>query len=96
MKPVRQSSKARQDLIEIWKYIATDNIDAADLLWKRFEALYDKLARQPGMGRRHASSEATMRVYPLGRYLVFYITDEQGIVIQRVLHAARDYTDIFD
>lgn len=97
MNQVRQSSRARQDLIAIWQYIAMDNLAAADHLWAQFEKTYDKLAAHPGIGRHYDATENRMRCYPLGRYLIFYLQEnDEGILIYRVLHSARIIADLID
>jgi toxin ParE1/3/4 len=42
--------RARQDVNDIWDYIADDNIEAADRVLDALEAAMIKLARNPGMG----------------------------------------------
>src|SRR6266849_4125190 len=43
---------ARNDLNEIWEYIAQDNLDAAERLVERIEELCALLAERPQLGRR--------------------------------------------
>jgi antitoxin ParD1/3/4 len=42
--------EARADLIEIWKYIAEDSIDAADQAIARLDDAFRRLGQTPGMG----------------------------------------------
>jgi toxin ParE1/3/4 len=44
---VVRSRQAEADLIEIWRYIARDNPDAADRVLDRIERMVDLLARHP-------------------------------------------------
>jgi plasmid stabilization system protein ParE len=43
------SVPAKRDLLEIWIYIAEDNMDAADATERRIRGFCDKLAKSPGM-----------------------------------------------
>lgn len=89
MSRVVLSERARNDLEEIWHYIATDNVEAADSLVAGIEARFRVLADSPQLGRARDDIAAGFRYFPVGSYLILYRiqTDEIGIV--RVLHAAR-------
>ena len=60
---------ADRDLDEIWEYIATDSIDAADrLVAKLFEA-FELIARMPTVGhRREDLTEHPVRFWTVGTY----------------------------
>jgi toxin ParE1/3/4 len=47
---VIRTNRADEDLIEIWSYIAVDNISAADRVLDAIEARWDNLARHPYSG----------------------------------------------
>jgi plasmid stabilization system protein ParE len=44
--------EASQDVLDIWDYIANDNIDAADRLVESLFEAFDELAGMPRMGHR--------------------------------------------
>lgn len=89
------SEQAREDLIDIWQYIALDSIDNAD----RFvDLIYDQcaeLASMPEMGRKRDALIPGMRSFPVKRYVIFYRVREDMIEISRVLSAYRDLNSMF-
>jgi toxin ParE1/3/4 len=87
---VRRRPQARLDLIDIWTYIAQDNPDAADALLDRFEATMARLAERPLIGRQRPELGDTLRSFPLGNYVIFYIPNNNGVEIVRVLSGYRD------
>lgn len=42
--------EARQDLVDIWDYLANESLDAASRVMDRLEQAFDRLAEMPGMG----------------------------------------------
>jgi toxin ParE1/3/4 len=89
MSRVSVSALARNDLEEIWHYIATDNVEAADRLLAGIEARFLVLADSPRMGRARDDIAAGFRYFPVQNYLILYRIEAAGIGIVRVLHAAR-------
>jgi toxin ParE1/3/4 len=87
---VRISSRAQEDLEEIWDFIAEDNPDAADrfndLLLEKFKIL----GRQPKIGRLRKELGPALRSFAVGHYIIFYRQIPKGVDIFRVLHGARD------
>jgi toxin ParE1/3/4 len=91
---VRKTALAESDLEDVWFYIALDNPSAADGVLDaiaRDAALY---AHQPLMGRRRDELMRGLRSFPVGRYIVYYLPQPDGIEIVRVLDAARDVDSI--
>jgi len=43
---------AETDVLDIWSYIARDNLEAADRMIDRFTEAYELLARNPNSGER--------------------------------------------
>ena len=82
--------RASADLIEIWEYIAADNMDAADALIDRIDAKFQAIAAQPSIGRERSEFAPGLRSLPLSPYVIFYRPMDGGIEIVRVLHGARD------
>ena len=54
------------------------------------------LATNPEGGPRREDLAPSLRFYPVGNYLIFYLPFEDGITLVRVLHGARDYAWAFD
>ena len=97
MARVIKSIQAETDLDDLWLYIAQDNSAAADRLLDNIEAQCRLVATQPHMGRKRDELAAGLRIFPVGRYIVFYKIlkeGEEGVEIVRILHGARD-SEIF-
>lgn len=91
MSLVRLTQSAQTDLLEVWTYIAEENMDAADGVLDAIERDATLLATQPMMGRARNELVRGIRSWPTSTpYILFYEADLQGIVIVRVLHHARD------
>ena len=91
---VIRSSAADQDLVEIWRYVARDNSDAADQLLRRCDARIESLRVNPELGERVEPSKVGLRRVVEGNYLIFYQIRDDGLYIVRVLHAARRWEDL--
>jgi len=88
-----RTARAEEDLIEIWMYIAADNLAAADRLLDRIEAKCQMLADNPGLGQACPDIAPQLRYSLVGRYLILYREIESGIEIVRVVHGARHLAD---
>ncbi len=89
------SEQAREDLIDIWQYIALDSFDNAD---KFVDLIYDtcsELASMPEMGRKRDGLIPGIRSFPVKRYVIFYRIRKNQVEIIRVLSAYRDLSAIF-
>ena len=90
---VLRTSEAAADLDGIWSYIAQRNIAAADQLIDQLYSRFLLLAQYPESGEKQPLlADGTYRRIVEGNYIVYYRPDEAGIIIVRVLHAARDET----
>lgn len=91
----RLTRRARQDVLDIWKYIADDDESAADwfvdLLTRHFALLGDN----PHAGRKRDDLRPRYRCFPVGQYLVFYRIAEPGVQILRIVHGRRDIASLF-
>jgi plasmid stabilization system protein ParE len=95
MKGFILTSKAKQDLSEVWDYIADDDMQAADRVLDALEAAMVKLAKNPGLG--HWSEDLTdkrHRFFLVYSYLIVYRHETKPLQIIRVLHAARNVQSI--
>lgn len=89
------SQSAHNDLLEAWLYIAEENQPAADKLLDAINKEANTLALQPLMGRARPELADCLRSWPTSTpYLLFYLADEVGITVLRVLHHARDVRQI--
>ena len=95
MSRILRTTKAEEDLLEIWSYIADDNPDAADKLLDDIDAACGTLAENPVSGRAREELATNLRSFAVGNYLIFYRPNEDGIVVIRVLHGSRDLPELF-
>jgi len=82
--------RAKSDLVEIWDYIAEDSEARADSFLDRIDKKFGILAQRPAIGRLRNELAESLRSFPVGRYIIFYIPLSNGVEIVRVLHSARD------
>jgi len=95
MPQVTRRPLAETDILEIWDYIADDNLAAADRWVDQLGEHFQMLATQPMMGRARDELAPGVRSFPFGRYVVFYVPLDHGIDVVRVLHGARDIDAVF-
>jgi plasmid stabilization system protein ParE len=91
MPRTRYSRSAETDLLELWLNIAEDNPVAADETLDSIRSTVSLLGAQPEMGRVRPELADGVRSFPTRTpYIIFYVPDEDGLLIIRVLHHARD------
>lgn len=86
---------AGQDIDQIYRYIAQDNIAAADRHRERLERRWLSLLDQPRIGTKRDDIKPGLRSVTEGNYQIFYRILEECIEINRVLHAAQDPQRVF-
>jgi len=88
---VRLTHSAEADLLELWLNIAEENLVAADESLDSIQATVSLLATQPEMGRARPELADGLRSFPTRTpYIIFYLPNEDGLLVVRVLHHARD------
>ena len=91
MTPYILAPEALQDLQELWDYIATENLDAADRMIDTLFAAFERLAAMPGLGhRREDLTDRPLRFWTVDTYLVLYRAERTPIEIVAVTHGGRD------
>jgi toxin ParE1/3/4 len=80
---------AEADLLEIWMFIAQDSPQAADRVLDRIEAQLRLLGDSPLLGRARPELAPDARTWAVGRYLILYRAQDDGIEVVRVVHGAR-------
>lgn len=90
------STLARKDLLDIARYIARDNPQRARGFVIDLRQQCVLLSKQPGLGVSRTDLAEDLRMLPYGRYLIFFSASERGILIERVLHSARNLSPIFN
>ena len=89
------TESARADLREIRAFIAQDKPGAARRVVERLRTQARKLAATPGIGRSRKDLRPDLLSFPVGRHVLFYRPQPDGIVLVRVIHGARDLPALF-
>lgn len=85
------SDHARQEIKEIWDFIAQDDLDAADRWTIKLIEVFHLLARNPRIG--HTRKDLTgnqVLFWPVGKYLIIYRPRGDDIEILAVTQGSRD------
>ena len=86
----RLSSRAEQDLDEVWLYLAEDaSATTADRLIDDIVDRFDLLAEQPRIGRLRPEIGPGDRSISVENHVIYYRHDGE-VLIARVLHGRRD------
>ena len=81
---------ALTDLNEIWKYIAADNLDAADGVLEEIYETIRALVPIPQAGHRRPDlTSRPLRFHPVRDFLVVYAPEEKPLVVLAILHGRR-------
>src|SRR6266567_4353446 len=92
-------ARARLDLKRHWRYIARDNLPAADRLLDAAEETFKLIAENPDIGSQRSFRKLvgvrSRAVTGFGNYLVFYKARGETAVIVRILHGMRDLPRFF-
>jgi len=93
---IKYSDAAVLDIDEMFSYIASDNIEAAEQLAEKLNIAVENLKSFPELGA--VLNEDEFDLIPSGYrfiivepYLVFYRIVGSNIIIYRILHSRRDY-----
>jgi toxin ParE1/3/4 len=80
------ADEALEDLDSIYRYIAEDNMVAADRHREQLRRRWEQLVVQPRMGRVRDDLKPGYRSITEGEYVIFYrIVSEQQVQVMRVL-----------
>jgi toxin ParE1/3/4 len=87
---------ASTDINSIWESIAQNNSDAADRFIHKLYEQVEMLARFPQAGHRREdlAGDRPLLFLPVGRYMIAYQAQNQSLVVVRVLHSARNLSEI--
>lgn len=94
---IERSPLAERDLIEIWRYIAQQNVFAADGVLKRIDRQIERLRTYPRIGAKRDEISPGLRGLTASRYVILYdiIDERRTVTILRVIHMARDLHELF-
>ncbi|MEX2092168.1 MAG: type II toxin-antitoxin system RelE/ParE family toxin [Pirellulales bacterium] len=92
------SRPALVDLGEIEKYLAERSPSAADRVVDALFATFRFIAQNPESGTRLESFRPGLKMSlgekPADKLVVFYYIDSRGVFISRILHSARNWTEM--
>jgi toxin ParE1/3/4 len=92
---VRFTKRAREDLFDIWLYVAPRNSEAvADEIYDRIEARCHVLRDFPEMGRARPEIAEGARSLVIERWLALYNLVEDGVQVVRIVDGSRDLTSL--
>jgi len=94
MKRFVLTPRAKQDVNDIWDYIANDNIEAADRVLGALTNAIVKLSKSPGIGHWREETDKRHRFFLVYSYMIVYRHETKPLQIIRILHAARDVQSI--
>jgi len=90
---------AREDIGEIFFYIAVDSLKSALEMTDKITDKIDMLAELPHLGKIVPDNELAKQEYRMliiNNYIVFYKVIENEVVVYRVLHGMRDYPELLN
>jgi toxin ParE1/3/4 len=90
MPRVTYSRQAKEDLINLWLWIARDRQNTADTIIDRIERRVAMLADFPEMGPARPEIGEGARSLVIERWLILYRRISSDVQIARVIDAARD------
>ena len=88
---------AREDIGEIFFYIAADSPKSAVEMTDKIIDKIDMLAELPHIGKIVPDNELAKQEYRMliiDNYIVFYKVFDNEVVVYRVLHGMRDYPEL--
>ena len=80
---VRVTVPARDDLDEIWDYIARNNPVAANKVVYRIRDRFEMLGRQPLLGEACKDLQPGLRNFPVRPYVIYYCVLDDVVSIVR-------------
>ncbi len=95
MRHAKITEPAREDLKEIWEYVAQHQIESANNLIKEITQKFSTLCTHPLIGRSREDLLINLRSFVVKNYIIFYQPDENGIEVLRVMHSSRDIEGAF-
>ena len=91
MAAYRLTHRASDDLDAIYEYtIVNFGLEKAQDYLIGLHQRFEELATRPTLGRGAERLAAGMRRYPHRSHVVFYLTEDRGVLIVRVLHTSMD------
>ena len=90
---IRWQDDAFNDLIQVQRFIAMDNLSAAAKVANRIRSAVPELTRQPGMGRPGRVPGTREKVLVDIPCIIAWRVEEDSVVVLRVLHTSRKWPE---
>lgn len=86
----RYSGAAEQDFIEIGAHIARDDLAVALRFQSELEAFIERVGAQPTIYRLRSEWGQGIRAARQGSYFVIFTTEDDGILVLRIVNGKRN------
>ena len=98
MGSISRRPEFKEDLFQIWSYIASDSVARADAFLAELEGKFRLLSDSPFIGVQKLPNFPRVHVFPYKSYLIVYEPSEQpgGVDLIRLLHGARDWRRLLE
>jgi len=91
VRTVRFTRQAREDLLDLWSYIAERSSEAtADKVYDRIEQGCQILKQNPQIGRARPEIAEDARALVIDHWLALYRLTDDGVQIVRIIAGVRD------
>ena len=90
------SNLAKNDIANIWVYIAQQNVDSANKIIRSLMEIFILLEQNPKLGTSKSKILDNLYSFPFKNYLVFYSVHLGNIKIHRVIHSSRNQKGILE
>jgi toxin ParE1/3/4 len=95
MAEVELTAAELADLEEIYEYgAASFGIESAELYSRGFGTAFDRLRRYPRSGATRPELGDSVRSILYRQHRLYYIIQDAGVLVLRVIHGARDVQDL--
>jgi toxin ParE1/3/4 len=89
------SERAKEDLLQIFSYVAERNQFAADSFIEAIDDKFEQLSRFPFIGRERTSLAQGLRSVVVRTHLIFCAVERERISIVRVIDGRMDVDEEF-
>lgn len=85
------SKSAYQDIDSIADYtIANWGVDQFDIYFSGMKETFELIPNNPEIGRKRTEIANSLRSFPYRFHVIFYVIDNNEIIISAILHASSD------
>src|SRR5262245_51432413 len=91
-----RTDQAEQDWLDIWLFVAENDIGAADRLLNQIDVACQLLTDFPYLGKARPDIRSGLRHAIVGRYVILYQIEADKIEVVRLVHGARHLPGVLD